>query len=284
MGDDIRKLKAAAGALKGELASYEGVEDIQDSYRPAKKEFRLSLKDGARQLGIQLSDLARQTRAAFWGEEALKIQRGRDEVIVRVRYPEHGKAEPGDLENMKIMTSSGAELPFYQVADIEEYQGPAIIERIHRKRAITVTADVDEEKANADQIVDALSRNFFNKLREAYPGIVLLTEGQKKEARESLGSLKTGFLVAVLMIYVLLVNQFRTYTPSAYHYGGHTVLVNRSGDRPHGLRFGSHDTVHVRSARPRRHRGKRLVTSRSCDQHGAGKWSAAGAGPVERRS
>ncbi|MFC1835921.1 efflux RND transporter permease subunit [Thermodesulfobacteriota bacterium] len=212
MGDDIDQLRGAAAMLKDHLSTFAGVEDIQDSYRPAKKEFRLSLKPGARQLGVTLADLAQQVRASFWGEEALKIQRGRKEVTVRVRYPEYGKAEPGDLEQMKIRTSKKKELPFGQVARVSNYQGAASVDRIHRKRAITVTADVDEEEANAQQIVGALESNFFDKLREAYPGVSILVEGQRKSTAESMGSLKTGFVVAVIIIYILLVNQFRTYT------------------------------------------------------------------------
>lgn len=212
MGDSFDELLAASWDLRNHLATFEGVYDIQDSYRPSKKEFRLGLQDGARHLGITLLDLARQIRANFWGEEALKVQRGRDEVTVRVRYPEKGKQEPGDLERMKIRTKDNHELPFSEVAKITEHSGPAVIDRIHRKRAITVSADLDEDKANAAEIVHTLQSGYFDKLKQAHPGVSILVEGQQKETEESMGSLKLGFVVAVLVIYVLLVNQFKTYT------------------------------------------------------------------------
>lgn len=212
LGTDMNQLLAAANAVKRKLAGFDGVEDIQDSYRPAKREYRLSLKKGARQLGLTLTDLAQQTRANFWGDEAVKVQRGRDEVTVRVRYPEHGRTATGDLENMKVRTPDNKEIPFSQVAKVTEYQGPAIIERVHRKRAITVTADIDEDKANAAQIMKSLSTDFFPDLKHTYPGIKILLEGQQRETEESMGTLKTGFLVALGIIYVLLVLQFGTYT------------------------------------------------------------------------
>ena len=95
------------------------MEDVEDSYRPGKKELRLSLREGARQLGLTLQDLARQIRANFWGEEALKVQRGRNEVTIRVRYPEHERKDPGDLESMKVRTADNKEVPFSEVARVE---------------------------------------------------------------------------------------------------------------------------------------------------------------------
>jgi multidrug efflux pump subunit AcrB len=212
LGPDLSVSRSAAAALQDHLRTFEGVYDVQDSYRPSKQEFRLSLKPGARQLGISLQELARQVRANLWGYEALIIQRGRDEVTVRVQYPERGRAEPGDLERMKIRTADGRELPFRQVASVDLHRGPATIDRIHRKRAVTVTADVDENKANAAQIVARIEQTYFDTLQREHPGVTILVEGQKKETAESVGSLRYGFIVAVLMIYVLLVNQFRTYT------------------------------------------------------------------------
>lgn len=212
LGNDLDELRSAAQMLKQKLAAFTGVEDVQDSYRPAKPEIRLALKPGTRQLGLTLADLARQTKANLWGEEPIKIQRGRDEVTVRVRYPEYGKAAVGDLETMRVRTADNREIPFSSVASMAMHQGPAKVQRIYRKRAITVTADVDEDKANASEIVRNLSEGFFDELHRAYPGVRVLLEGQKKETDDSVGSILKGFVVAVLIIYVLLVGQFRTYT------------------------------------------------------------------------
>jgi multidrug efflux pump subunit AcrB len=212
LGDDFDKLLVASQKLQSELATFEGVEDINDSYREGKREFRLSLRDGARQLGITLADLAGQVRAGFWGEEPLKVQRGRNEVTIRVRYPEEERVAPGDLENLKIRTADGKEIPFLHVAHIEQDQGPAVIQRIYGRRAITVTADVDETKANAREIINKLQEGFFDELTREYPGVSILLEGQQERTQESMSSLFKGFVVALFLIFILLSNMFRNYT------------------------------------------------------------------------
>jgi len=212
LGQDMNQLLGASDRLKRQLAKFAGVEDIEDSYRPGKKELRLSLKKGARQLGITLDDLARQVRANFWGEEALKVQRGRNEVTIRIRYPERERKQTGDLENVKVRTPDNKEVAFNEVADVEEYRGPSNIYRMYGRRAVTVSGDIDEDRANAFEILSKLSEGFFADLKQAYPDVDIILEGQQKERAESMKSLFRGLLVALFMIYVLLVNMFRTYT------------------------------------------------------------------------
>lgn len=212
LGDRMDRLLEASEKLKGELARFEGVQDVEDSYRPGKKELRISLKEGARQLGISLADMARQIRANFWGEEPSKIQRGTNEVIIRVRYPEAGRASRYDLEMMRVRTADNKAVPFGQVVEIEEYQGPSNIVRRYGRRSITVSADVDESRANAREIVNKLSGGFLNELKQSFPGVGVVLEGQQKETVESMSSLFKGLIVALFLIYILLANMFRTYT------------------------------------------------------------------------
>jgi HAE1 family hydrophobic/amphiphilic exporter-1 len=212
LGERQDQLLQAADRLKKALGHYEGVEDVQDSYRAGKPELQFSLKEGARQLGVSLVDIARQVRANFWGEEALKVQRGRNEVTIRVRYPEHERESRGSLDNMKILTAQGKEIPFQHVAEVSEYQGPSNIHRKYGKRAITVTSDIDEDKTNAGDILAKMSESVFPKLKRELPGIDIILEGQEQERADSVQSLFKGLVVALFLIYMLLVNMFRTYT------------------------------------------------------------------------
>ncbi len=212
IGNEMDELLSASALLKARLAKFAGVEDIEDTYRPGKKELRVSLKEGARQLGITLLDVARQIRANFWGEEALKVQRGNNEVTVRVRYPEAERSTPGDLENVRIRTENNKEIPFRQVAEVEEYRGPSSIHRKYGRRTITVSADVDEDRANAREILMKLSQTFFPALKRDHQGLDISLEGQEKERKESMWSLFQGIAVALFAIYVLLVNMFRNYS------------------------------------------------------------------------
>jgi len=210
-GRDLGELRAAADALKERLSGYAGVYEITDSFREGKGEVRLDIRPEAELLGLSLSDLARQVRQAFYGEEAQRVQRGRDDVRVMVRYPEQERRSLGDLEQMRIRTPAGAEVPFSRVAEVESGRGYASIKRVDRRRAINVTADVDTGTANPGEILAALQSEVLPELIEAHPGVLYSFEGQSAEQRDTLGGLQRGFAVALLVIYALLAVPLRSY-------------------------------------------------------------------------
>jgi multidrug efflux pump subunit AcrB len=145
--DDHDLLEAAAEELKAELTTYPGVFDVSDSFLPGKDEMQLKLKLAARSLGLTLDDLAKQVRHAFYGAEALRLQRDQDEVKVMVRYPESKRKSLGSIEDMYIRTPDGSEVPFNQVAEVKMEEGYAAIERAQRFRVIKVTANAETETA-----------------------------------------------------------------------------------------------------------------------------------------
>jgi multidrug efflux pump subunit AcrB len=210
--EDNDQLIAAAEDLKQELQRYPGVFDISDSFLPGKKEIQLKLKPAARSLGLTLDDLARQVRHAFYGAEALRLQRGRDELKVMVRYPEKERLSIGNVEDMRIRTPSGDEVPFGQVAQVKIEQGYATIERAQRLRVIKITADVDTAVINANEVRIALTDSFLPRLKNLYPGLRYTLEGEGKEQAESLGDVKTGLAVALFGIYALLAIPFKSFS------------------------------------------------------------------------
>jgi multidrug efflux pump subunit AcrB len=210
--DDNEQLIAAAEDLKMELGRYPGVFDISDSFLPGKKEMQLKLKPAARTLGLTLEDLARQVRHAFYGAEALRMQRGKDEIKVMVRYPESDRKSLGFVEDMRIRTPAGDEVPFYQVAQVKIEQGYATIERAQRLRVIKISADVDAAVINANEVRMALRDSFLPRLKNLYPGIRYTIEGVGKQQQESLADVITGFAVALFGIYALLAIPFRSFT------------------------------------------------------------------------
>ncbi|MEJ2284583.1 MAG: efflux RND transporter permease subunit [Desulfobacterales bacterium] len=210
--DDNEQLIAAAEDLKLELQRYPGVFDISDSFLPGKKEMQLKLKPAARSLGLTLDDLARQVRHAFYGAEALRLQRGRDEIKVMVRYPEKDRLSIGNVEDMRIRTPSGDEVPFGQVAQVNVEQGYATIERAQRLRVIKITADVDTAVINANEVRIALADSFLPRLKSLYPGLRYTIEGEGKEQAESLGDVKAGLAIALFGIYALLAIPFKSFS------------------------------------------------------------------------
>ena len=205
-------LLSTAENLKSILHQYQGVSDIADSFEPGKAELKLSLKDTGRTLGLTLSDLARQVRQGFYGEEAQRIQRGRDDIRVMVRYPKSERKSIADVENMRIRLPDGTEIPFKTVAEVQYGRGYATIRRIDRRRVVNVSADVDEAVANAGEINKDLYEQVLPRLMREYPGLQYRFAGEARERNESLGSLKTNFIIAMLAIYALLAVQFRSYT------------------------------------------------------------------------
>jgi multidrug efflux pump subunit AcrB len=210
-GSDIDDLQAAAEAVKARLITYVGVFEISDSFRLGKQELKLNIKPAAESLGLTLQDLGRQVRQAFYGEEAQRIQRGRDDVRVMVRYPENERRSLGDLDNMRIRTPDGAEVPFRQVAVVEPGRGFASIRRVDRQRAINVTAAVDASVTSAQAVIDDLEARILPEVLLAFPGVTYSFEGAQAEQRDAIGGLQRGFGLALLMIFALLAIPLRSY-------------------------------------------------------------------------
>ncbi len=210
-GPDVERLRAAAEAVKSRLAEYAGVYEISDSFRAGKEEMQLGIKPAAETLGLTLQDLGRQVRQAFYGEEAQRIQRGRDDIRVMVRYPRDERRSLGDLENMRIRTPNGGEIPFSQVAQVEPGRGYASIKRVDRNRAVNVTASVDPAITTGGAVIADLRERILPEVLADYPGVFYTFEGMQAEQADAVGGLQRGFALALLMIFALLAVPLRSY-------------------------------------------------------------------------
>lgn len=209
---DFGVLEQVSEKIKSALAEYPGVADIEDTYNKGKKELKLHLRAQARTLGITETDLARQVRGAFYGAEALRLQIGRNEVKVMVRYPQADRKNLWDLNAMRIRTPAGGEIPLTQAAILEEGRGYSEINRTDRKRVINVSASVDSAVANSNEILAELRTELFPRLEQDYPGLIFSMAGEQKEQQESMKSMGEGFLLALLVIYALMAIPFKSYT------------------------------------------------------------------------
>ena len=172
---------------------------------------QLGIKPAAETLGLTLQDLGRQVRQAFYGEEAQRIQRGRDDIRVMVRYPEADRRSLGDLENMHIRTPNGGEVPFSQVAEVQPGRGFASIKRVNRNRAVNVTASVDPAITSAGAVITDLQTRILPEVLAGYPGVFYTFEGAQAEQVDAVGGLQRGFILALLMIFALLAVPLRSY-------------------------------------------------------------------------
>ena len=209
--DNPDALLAVTARLKSRISDYPGVYDVADSFRAGKREIKLAITPQAEALGLTLADLGRQVRQAFYGEEAQRIQRGRDEIRVMVRYPESERRSLGNLENLRIRAPGGIAVPFSAAARIESGRGYSVIQRTDRRRTINVTAEVDENIANANQVLADITTNLLPPLLSDYPDVTFSLEGEQRDQADALRSLQRGFLIALLIIYGLLAVPFRSY-------------------------------------------------------------------------
>ena len=210
--DDIEVLRSAALDLQQRLQDFPGTSDIGNTFREGKEEIRLRLLPSAEPLGLTMADLATQVRAAFYGEEAQRVLRGREEIKVMVRYPEEQRRSPADLDQLRIRTPDGTEVPFHEVADASYGRGYATIQRTSRRRIVRVQGEVEESQgANANNINEALAQEVLPELVAKYDGLTFSFQGDQKAQAETLGGLLAGLVVALFLIYGLLAIPFRSY-------------------------------------------------------------------------
>ena len=204
-------LKDVTTILKDKLQTYAGVFDIKDSFSAGKDEIKLNLRPEAQNYGITMASLARQVRQAFYGDEVQRVQRGRDEVKVFLRYPKEERVSLNNLEQMMVRVGNNIEVPLGQVAAGELSSGYSTITRTDRKRSISVTADVDLSEANANEILAKFEVDHIIPILRDYPSVNYSFEGEQREQRDTLGSLFKNFALALFVVYVLLAVPFKSY-------------------------------------------------------------------------
>jgi multidrug efflux pump subunit AcrB len=209
---NVDLLKQASADLQRKLASMDGLYDINDSYERANEEYELDLKPEAEYLGVTATNLAQQVRTAFFGSEAQRIQRGRDEIRVMVRYPEAERRSLGSLHTMMIRTANGTEVPFETVAEIVPGRSLPSITRIDRKRIIEITADGDTQELDIESMEGEILNYFLPELAATkYPGMTYAVRGRAAEARDNQREMIMGIYVILAVVYALLAIPFRSY-------------------------------------------------------------------------
>ena len=212
---DLDTLVEVAEITKAHLAGYPGVIEVTDTYRGGKPEINLSLTSEGEALGLTLQDLGRQVRQGFFGEEAQRIQRGRDEVRVMVRYPRQDRRTVAALEQMRVRTPTGDEVPFSTVAAGSMGRGPTSITRVDRRRSVNVQAEVDEAITSGGAVSSAMEAEFLPQLAAQYPGLLYSFEGDEADFAESIDGLARGLAAALFVMFAMLAIPLRSYVKPA---------------------------------------------------------------------
>lgn len=204
-------LEVASKELAFGLRNYSGISSIDDGVSLGKPQISFQVTPEARSLGITARDLAEQVRSAFYGAEALRQQRGRNEVKVMVRLPKAERQTIYTAEELVLRTPEGGEIPLSDAADVTFGRSYTSIKRIDGRRILAVTADVDEDVANSNEIVSDVQAEILPNLLQKYPGLSYKLAGQQQEQSDTLGALGVGFAFAMLAIYAMLAIPFRSY-------------------------------------------------------------------------
>ncbi len=207
---DDEVLSRASRSLATSLGEFSAARDVDDGYRPGKRQLDFTLKPEARTLGLTSADIARQVRGSFQGAEALRQQRGRDEVRVLVRLPEAERARESSIESFVVNVPGGGEAALREIADIDADRAYTTIDRRDGRRTLTVTADV-VPASETQRILDELTSEVLPRLQADHPGLVWSFQGRQAETRESLDSLFGSYAIVLLILFVTLAIQFKSY-------------------------------------------------------------------------
>ncbi len=209
--ENMAQLEQAVEETKQRLSAFQGIYDVADDSTPGKWELQLKEKPGALALGVPLESIARTVRASYYGEEVMRLQRGRHEVKLMVRYPESDRQSLARFDDIRVDAGDGIQRPITELADVAVTRGYSEINRIDQKRSITISADIDEKLGNAKEIVASLRADFMPALLQKYPGLRVRWEGQQEQDEESVRSLGVGLFIALIAMYVLLTMEFTSY-------------------------------------------------------------------------
>lgn len=210
-GRDIEQLGRAAAELTQVLENYQGLYDISNSYRSGKRELTLRVRPEAEALGLTQTDLGNQVRDAFYGREAQRVQRGRDDVRIMVRFPRGDRESLSALENMSIRLPDGTEVPALSVADLTPTIGNSTINRTDGQRTVNVIASADRDNVAPETIMLELFRKHIPRIMENYPGVSVAQAGEAEERTRALSGLVGSSLVALMVIYTLLAVPLKSY-------------------------------------------------------------------------
>jgi len=211
-GRDIEVLGQAAHEISEILGSFDGIFDITDSYRAGKQEYTIKVRPEAESLGLTQADLGNQVRHAFYGSEAQRVQRGRDDVRIMVRYPRAERTSLSAFENMFVRLPDDTEVPLLAVASIAMSEGNATIQRTDGQRTISVTAYANRSVVAPESILAQMEREHLTDFQNRYPNVSLVLAGEAEERASALDGLARTSVLALIVIYSLLAVPLKSYT------------------------------------------------------------------------
>ncbi|MDO6635679.1 efflux RND transporter permease subunit [Pseudoalteromonas carrageenovora] len=211
-GKNADELKVVAGKLKAKLQSMEGVGDVNDSLQSATDEVQLDLKPLAYSMGLTLADVASQVSFSYYGLEAQRILREGEEIKVMIRYPESERNSISNIQNARIITPTGAEVPLSEVAEVRLVDGVNRIRRENSNRTVNVWAAVNTDQVEPFAIAQEIRDTYLPSLLKNYPGVKSNVAGRVQEEMDSADEQLRDFAISLMIIFALLAIPLRSYS------------------------------------------------------------------------
>jgi multidrug efflux pump subunit AcrB len=208
LSNNLPQLKAAVNALKDSLKTIEDLKDIIDNNQEGLREVNISLNTKGQQLGLNLQEVVAQVRQGFFGSEVQRLQRGRDEVRIWVRYATNDRSSLGQLENMRIRFADGREFPLSEIANFSIERGVVAINHFDGVREVRVEADIANRKSSVTDITARIRNNFIPKLQERFSEVRFTFEGQNKENEKSMVSLQRILPIIFFLMFMAIALTF----------------------------------------------------------------------------
>ena len=208
LGSDLKELDKAVEALKKELEAIDGLKDILDNNQEGLREVSLTLNDKGRQLGLNLQEVLAQVRQGYFGSEVQRLQRGRDEVRVWVRYKTEDRSNIGQLENMRIRFADGREFPLSEIANFDVARGVVSINHFNGRREVKVDADIANKKVSVTDITNQIKSEIAPRLEADFPSVTFSFEGQNKEQAKSATSIQRVAPIILIIMFIIIAFTF----------------------------------------------------------------------------
>jgi multidrug efflux pump subunit AcrB len=209
LGKNQDELTAAKVFLKDKLSEIKELDNITDNNATGKQEILMKLKPKAYFLGLDHNVISQQVRQGFYGGQAQRLQSGRDELRVWVRYPKTDRMTIGQFENMKIKTPMG-NFPVSELIDYKIERGPVQIKRFNGSREITVEAGLVNPNMEVPPIMNKIQNDIIPELQALFPGVKIDYRGQSQKSNEAMGEIAAYFSIAFLFIVLILMLHFRS--------------------------------------------------------------------------
>ncbi|MEA3504180.1 MAG: efflux RND transporter permease subunit, partial [Bacteroidota bacterium] len=209
LGNDLEEVSDASKYLVKEMEKMDPLNNIRDNNALGKREIRLNLKPKAYFLGLDYGSISNQVRQGFFGDQAQRLQKGKDELRVWVRFPKSGRLNVGQLDKMKIKTQAG-EFPLSELADFEVERSPVSIKHYNSSREIRIFSGVKNPMEAIPPLLEHIEKNIIPELQAKYPNVDYSTQGQSKDSKDASDQMMKYFSIAFIIILLILMLHFKS--------------------------------------------------------------------------